>query len=129
LLSEAADPARRIKSLYFWIDDAATPGQIELALRLARALGEHGVLLVPIAWDRETRSLTTALDRVAPASISWGKGRPVAAWAITAWRRMVRVARRPVADLGRARQTTRSDVPPTRKKRVGRASTTGEGES
>ena len=73
LLSEAADPARRIKSLYYWIEDAATPGQIELALRLARALGEHGVLLVPIAWDRETRSLTTALDRVAPASISWGK--------------------------------------------------------
>ena len=79
LLLQVANPARRIKALYYWIDNASGPEQIMFALQLARTLSEQGVSLVPIEWNAATRSLTPALDTVGSGFIPWGNWREPAA--------------------------------------------------
>lgn len=57
LLTNAAEEARSVASLYFVIDPQMlpTPTRQTFARRLARALVDRGIALVPILWDAELK--------------------------------------------------------------------------
>jgi glycosyltransferase involved in cell wall biosynthesis len=62
LLTDAADESRHLSTLYYCVDLAEPSGaaRIVFAQRLARALTERGIALIPVVWDTENKRLIAA---------------------------------------------------------------------
>jgi hypothetical protein len=61
-LSDAADPSHSLATLYYWIAPpaAAETSELRFAGRLARALTERGIALIPVTCDDDARRLVAA---------------------------------------------------------------------
>lgn len=81
VLTDAASTSSHLLVIYYWIDLAASPDteQWVFAGRLACALTDCGIALVPVVWDAEDKQLISAkgkyLDQWAHANVpgSWAE--------------------------------------------------------
>jgi hypothetical protein len=62
LLTDTADKSRHLTSVYYWLDASllSDPTRMSFVKRIATALHEHGVALLPAAWDADHERLVRA---------------------------------------------------------------------